>query len=200
MHGCDVAELTHGTGRSANALSQVSHGRSVFSASPPLTRHCPSWPELCSFSLLRVRQVMATASVTHRKWGQRQCCLGQTAFESRYWETAPSATTPDLDSCGQGGVPRERDRRTQSGQSPFADGDTSSWPLRSSSRHAQPHFPGANHLTKSMLISSRNASSLPNFKSLFQRVETPEALRQRGEKKLAKLPFFPNLLLKIGKN
>lgn len=54
-----------------------------------------------------------------------------------------------------------------------------------------------------MLISTRNAPTLPNFKSFFQSVEAPEVLKQRdGRKKkknLAKLPFFPNLLLKLGK-
>lgn len=51
-----------------------------------------------------------------------------------------------------------------------------------------------------MLISSRNAS-LPNFKSLFQRVEIPEALKKEtggGKKGIGKATIFHNLLLKTG--
>lgn len=90
-----------------------------------------------------------------------------------------------------------------SGQSLFADRNFSSLPPKSSCKHAQPCFPEADNLTKSVLISTRNAPSLPNFKFLFQSMEAPEVLKQRDVRKkkyiLAKLPFFPNLLLKLGK-
>lgn len=76
----------------------------------------------------------------------------------------------------------------------FADRNFSSLPLKSSSKHAQPCFPEADNLTKSVLISTRNAPTLPNFKSLFQSVEAPEVLKQRDVRKkkyIGKAAIFP---------
>lgn len=80
-----------------------------------------------------------------------------------------------------------------SGQSPFTEDGDFSQPLKSSSKHAQPCFPEANNLTKSVLISTRNAPTLPNFKSLFQSMEAPEGLKQRDRRKktFGKATIFP---------